>query len=441
MSGHVRLAQRLVLVSNTLIMRLFFPLALLVFSVLACGRPAPLPPVAGPNAPDAEFPVAPRPRCTEEATAAVASADPAAIPKAAARGVTFNCVDPAEDQPGSSPLDWAVARDRPDRVRALLAAGANPNARWFYYGDRLPLQEAIECHYAPGLSSNSCRHGGEMVRLLLKARADPNAGWCPFESRGPSSCTSAHPVTPLMAAASSGQADILALLISAAADPWRELPDGGTALSLATTGPAIELLATRMFPDPIHRDALALRHLSDHRPWVIFVGPWNSTPLGLILTQLYPPPPPPPPGGGEEVNDRVDDRVDALLDLGADPNQRVSDTGQWPPLALAIRAENLPAVVSLLGRGADPNARWCMPVPEYWKHGPLVVPAGCDIHTGTTPLMFAAELNAIEIVKVLISTGARPDLRDWRGRTALDYPPPATREGIAKIFAAQDRSQ
>jgi ankyrin repeat protein len=55
----------------------------------------------------------------------------------------------------------------------------------------------------------------------------------------------------------------------------------------------------------------------------------------------------------------------------------------------------------------------------------LLVAANADVNAaadnGTTPLMYAAGAAKLDFVEYLLSTGAKPDVRDKKGRTALDH--------------------
>ena len=157
------------------------------------------------------------------------------------------------------PLDTAIFRQEPARVRALLEQGADPNVRWSSHGDRFPLEEAIELDRSYGVLSPAYR--GEIVRLLLDHGADPNARWCPFESRteafeasGIHGCTSDGGITPLMAASARDEADTVYLLLDAGADPTLEDVNGATAMDCAHSDVVFSLLQARMFPDKRSRD-------------------------------------------------------------------------------------------------------------------------------------------------------------------------------------------
>ena len=162
------------------------------------------------------------------------------------------------------PLDVAIYSGRIDDVRALLEAGADPNARWGQSGDYFPLQEVLN----PG--GWPVTEPGETVRLLLKHGADPNAKWCPFESRGPSegsspSCVSAKGMTALMFAAILGRADIVEPLLQAGADARPRNWMGGSALDYAYDEIVFELISRSMFPDLATRDRKALEWLNGYR--------------------------------------------------------------------------------------------------------------------------------------------------------------------------------
>lgn len=49
---------------------------------------------------------------------------------------------------------------------------------------------------------------------------------------------------------------------------------------------------------------------------------------------------------------------------------------------------------------------------------------GADVHqmsNGMTPLMYAARYNNVEILKLLVANGAKLNVKDEKGNTALDY--------------------
>ncbi|WP_284653447.1 ankyrin repeat domain-containing protein [Flavobacterium terrisoli] len=69
------------------------------------------------------------------------------------------------------------------------------------------------------------------------------------------------------------------------------------------------------------------------------------------------------------------------------------------PLCNAIAKGDLETVKKFIEYGADVN----------------------ESKNGTTPLMLAARYNKVEIIKLLLEKGARPETKDDRGFTALKY--------------------
>jgi len=124
--------------------------------------------------------------------------------------------------------------------------------------------------------------------------------------------------------------------------------------------------------------------------------------------------------------------VAALLRAGADPNAD-SLSGE-PLLWVAVRMQRYDDAVALLQAGANPKT-------EYYRVNILfsvvsmrpscpvevlraLVRAGSDVntvnmYTGDTPLMDALEHNAQPCVDLLLSSGAKIDVRNLAGGTAL----------------------
>jgi ankyrin repeat protein len=237
------------------------------------------------------------------------------------------------------------------------------NARWGPHGDYFPLQWAIAGNYYEG----DRHHRSEIVRLLLSHGADPNAGWCPFESRGypggprsKDSCATDAPDRPLIAATVRDQADTVYRLLDAGADPRLEDWSGQIAIDYARSEVVFQLLAAALFPDSSSRPMSLLGYLRDR------AARTGDTPLSNVFTRGLPLPPPPPASTKEARSDDAHaEMVRRLIELGADPNERMTE--------------------------------------------------------GETSLMAAAAFRELGVATVLLEHGADASLRDRQGRTALDY--------------------
>jgi ankyrin repeat protein len=387
---------------------------------------------------DAGFTIDPRPPCSDAVRAALLESGIEGIARVAAQGGDFTCGEPE----ARTPLDAAILRGDVARVGALLDAGANPRARWSTSGDRHALEGAMAWMQHNGRGRTGGNDGREIVRLLLRHGASPDARWCPGNSRGPTDgmltppCTSARGMTTLFMASSMDDAGLVYLLLDAGADPRLEIWSGASALDYARGDAVFALLLPAMFPAAASRDAAALEYLSTRHARFALPGPWDETPLARALMNAPTPSfapifdPPiavpifaPPSPLGPRWRARHSDRVAILLNIGADPNQRLTgDWVDWTPLSIALFKHDRSLVKLLLERGADPNARWCVEIRSWWPPPSTQRAAPeCNATNGTSPAMRAATSGDVELLTLLLQHGADPTLRDWTGRSALDY--------------------
>jgi ankyrin repeat protein len=133
------------------------------------------------------------------------------------------------------------------------------------------------------------------------------------------------------------------------------------------------------------------------------------------------------PGGlalGEDDGTRT---VAALLKGGCDLEAVAFSEGEWKANAVwfaVARGENLPLVKFLLKRGGDPSySTWAcvwrdddVMLREVLRHKPRL-----DwLAEGETPIFWAARLQRLKTLDLLIKAGADPNIRDVKGRDAVE---------------------
>ena len=102
--------------------------------------------------------------------------------------------------------------------------------------------------------------------------------------------------------------------------------------------------------------------------------------------------------------------IEYLLSIGADPN--AIDDDATAPLHRAVRTRSLSAVRALLDRGADPKK------PNASGSTPLHLAVWSPGRGGSGEA--DARLQQAEIIRLLLTRGARPSDKDTRGRTVSD---------------------
>jgi ankyrin repeat protein len=328
--------------------------------------------------------------------------------------------DAAENRTGTTALMWAAIDNRADAIRALARGGASVNAR-----------AALTAfpHTPPGVIGDPLEEGVSYVGQTVL----PKGGW-----------------TALMYAARQGAGEAVSALADTGADLDATDPDGATALALAVINGHAQvaslLLARGANPNIADRTGMTPLYAA----------------VDLHTMQLgFGRPDPPPSVVAGSV-----DMVKALLAHGAEPNarltsrilKRVYTAGDGKlgkgatPYMRAARAGDVVLMKILLAGGADPT------LTQDNGNSPLLLAAGLghrgpiggteamaleaiafslerggDINAvntvGDSALHIAATTNfnesgtaegSLAIVKFLVARGARLDIRNKQGRTALE---------------------
>lgn len=328
------------------------------------------------------------------------------------------------DRHGMTPLLWSVQANDLDTARVLLAAGADANLANRY--EITPLWLA------------ATNRSASMVGLLLDHRADATLAM-------------PHGETALMAAARAGDAASVRLLVNAGSDPnAQEHSLGESALMWAAAEGHVD--AIRALIDGGADPDLASKILN--------LAPMDWLQIGMVSTVL-------PVGGWAPMlyaaRENRPNAALALIESGADPN--IQDPDGLTALHIAIMNEHYDLAVLLLESGADPNVsdRTGMsplygvadmstlgsvigrpPVPRLDEHGPIdaaraLLRHGADpdaalagpilarhhgfpdraLSAGATPLMRAVKGHDIELIRLLIDSGASPEARQNSGATVL----------------------
>jgi len=321
---------------------------------------------------------------------------------------------------GTTPLHWAVDRDRPDIVQMLIRAGANVKAANRYGATPLWLAsvngdaKTIAMLLEGGADAGSSNADGESalmvaartgktdaVNLLLARGADPNAkeGW-----RGQ---------TALMWAAAEGHAAVIDLLVARGADLKTRSNAGFTALLFAAREGRIAAVDALLKAGADMNDSLPVRRRGPQTANQAPAAPAPPLEIGLNAFLL----------AAANAHYELAAR---LLDRGADPNaapQGYTALHQvsWVRKA-GVSGSNNPApqgsgtmdsltfVRKLVAKGAQLNAR-------VSKRPSMGVTTLNSI--GATPFLLAARTADAPLMKLLAELGADPMLTNEDGSTPL----------------------
>ena len=340
-----------------------------------------------------------------------------------ARKANVNAKEPVH---GQTALMWAVAREHPDVVRALIDAGADVQARSRIlhrtvstgnrYGDQKSVTGLVETDlggFTPLLFA--ARVGGlESARLLLAAGANVNDA----EPDGTS---------VLVVAAHSGHGDLAVFLLEKGADP-NSAAAGYTALHAAVlrgdAGLVNALLASGAKPDAVLTKGTPSRYYS--KDYAFREGLIGATPLWLAARF-----------GESEM-------MRALVAAGANPKFMLPDKPGHREISLGEVASIygssivIAALAGARGFGVflagDRRERYEGPGDVAAKavgEGERIALAtaktaldlGADVNAaevnGNTPLHVAATLGLTTVIPLLVERGAHVDTKNKSGQTPL----------------------
>ena len=316
-------------------------------------------------------------------------------------------VNAGESWRGQTPLMWAAAQRHPEMMRALIEAGADVNTR------------------------------STVITWERQRTAEPREKWLPPGG-----------LTPLLFAAREGCVDCVKVLVSTGADINIIDPESHSALVLAlmnghfdVAGALIESGIDINAADAVGRTALMAAVDAHTMPSSNRPAPkeTDSTLTSLEIVQML-------VARGANVNAALRAQIPfrTKLDRGGDGVLGAGTT----PLLRAAKAGDTPVVRLLLEKGANPKASTRNGVNAIMMAAnvgtreedmtgrnktqkdaiesiTLLAAAGTDVNAADTQGRTAAHGAALwgltDVVRFLHRHGARLDVMDKRGFTALDY--------------------
>jgi ankyrin repeat protein len=341
---------------------------------------------------------------------------------------------------GETPLMAASASGSADAVRLFVTRGANVNATESAAGQTALMWASGEGHskvVAALLEAGADPNVVGRVTSLPRIRGDGGRMWVDFTSGG---------LTAAMFAARSGQPEVINLLAARGADLNRANPDGLTAMVIAIINDhadaAAALLDKGARPDAAALfEVVTLHNLRTNET----VGeatrprPWNKntvTPIELLSRMLD--------KGGDPT-------AIAMHTLHADTTGQPTPANQ-SALGRALQAQDIEALKVMIAKGANVNLmsetgtplmtlmggggrfgsgfgaqpagfRFAGPrsAPEAAR---LLIASGADVNrqraNGDTALHLAAAAGNVAMIQLLADNGAKFDLTNAGGFTALD---------------------
>jgi len=314
------------------------------------------------------------------------------------------------------PLQAAARAGDIEKVKSLLAAGANVNEKG--PGDRTALHAACENGHT------------EVARLLVDRGAEVNA--------------TTDGVTPLIFAAAKGDKKTVELLLSKGAHVNAKSRLGRTPLLAAMASPAAghkevaELLFSKGANIPPLHLAAYLGDVEKVKKCLqdgIDINSQEDFGCTALHAAAY--------GGKKDI-------VEFLIDKGADVNAQAKDLFSRTPLFCAAIHNHENIADLLLAKGADVNAKHEIGFPllyyAIWDQNmdaiKLLMRKGANVNgrdtgSGKTALHYAIWEGNKDIVELIIAGGADLNAQDKQGYTALHYATIEGRKQMVELLTAK----
>jgi ankyrin repeat protein len=394
---------------------------------------------------------------------AALAGDVAGVEEALAAGIDVNAL-----LDGQTALHMAADEGHAEVVRLLLQRGADPflrdldgyTARWLALENS--HHEAAAVFRDRGETWDDEEQlllairteGPDKVQALLEAGADPdgrvNATASPPDQED-------HPpdaATPLTQTAYLGDEALLEMLLEAGADPDRRddvpLSPWGAALHGGQPGAAALLVLHGAIPDPGHTLIEAIRLGNEEAVERLLEAEADVNEAieydGEVLTALY-----------VAIMENRNDLAVRLLVAGADPLRPQPENASL--LLLALNNRDRPRLVrELLVRGlvvdeGDAEGRTPLLIaagdpeqPDAFDLAAVLIQGGADLNArdakGRTALhLLAVHEHGAELAELLLVYGANVNLPDDKGRTALQLAQKKGNDEVVSLLEEPHRSE